>query len=131
MSDHFDSADGKTQYEPKDLSHRIVHKEPYNAHVTEPLVHQEPPKAVHARFRLAEDGRIVCHQSKKDGKGWEQVNGIRVKLYPVQGEPFGSATPSGEINMIIVNPEAIKVFSEAELGQEYDVIFTPVKKAQN
>jgi hypothetical protein len=30
--------------------------------------------------------------------------------------------------MTIINPEAIKVFSEAEMGQEYDVIFTPVAK---
>jgi len=30
--------------------------------------------------------------------------------------------------MVIVNPEAVSMFREVELGQEYDVIFTPVKK---
>lgn len=86
---------------------------------------------VHARFRLGEDARVPCHQPKKDGTGgWEQFEGLRVKLFPVTGEPFGSATPSGELTMVIANPEAAKIFKEAELGQEYDVIFSPVQKAE-
>ena len=82
-----------------------------------------------ARFRLSEDARVPCSTTNKDGK-WEQVNGLRVKLYPVTGEPFGSATPSGELTMVIANPEAAKLFKEAELGQEYDVLFTPAKKSE-
>lgn len=86
---------------------------------------------VHARFRLAEDTRVTgFSRQKKDGTGWEYINGNRVKLYPVQGGPFGDATPSGELTMTILNPEAIKVFAEAEMGQEFDVTFTSVKKEQ-
>lgn len=89
----------------------------------------QPALSVHARFRLAEDTRVTgCSRQKKDGTGWEYINGNRVKLYPVQGGPFGDATPSGELTMTLVNPSACKVFSEAELGQEYDVILTPVPK---
>jgi hypothetical protein len=91
----------------------------------------EPAQKIHARFKLGEDARVPLHQQKKDGSGgWEQVNGLRVKMYPVQGEPFGSATPGGELNMVLANPAAIKIFKEAEIGQEYDVIFTPVHKAE-
>lgn len=85
------------------------------------------PKQVHARFKLAEDARVTgFSRQKKDGSGWEYVDGNRVKLYPVQGGPFGEATPGGSLEMVIVNPEAAKLFSEARIGQEYDVVFTPV-----
>jgi hypothetical protein len=30
--------------------------------------------------------------------------------------------------MVLANPAAIKIFKEAEIGQEYDLIFTPVAK---
>jgi len=60
-----------------------------------------------------------------DGK-WGSIEGLRVKLQPVQGEPFGSATPSGQLEMVIANPEAAAVFSEADLGQEFDVLFNAV-----
>lgn len=86
-------------------------------------------RQVHARFKLAEDTRVSgFSRQKKDGSGWEYVGGNRVKLYPVQGGPFGDATPMGELTMTILNPEAIKLFSEAEIGQVYDVVFTPVPK---
>jgi hypothetical protein len=86
---------------------------------------------VQARFRLTEDTRVTgFSRQKKDGSGWEYINGNRVKLYPVQGGPFGDATPQGELTMTILNPEAAKLFTEAEMGQEYDVVFTPVKKAE-
>lgn len=82
-----------------------------------------------ARFRLTEDTRVTgFSRQKKDGTGWEYVNGRRVKLYPVQGGPFGDATPQGELTMTIINPEAANVFAEAEMGQEFDVLFTPVSK---
>ena len=56
----------------------------------------------------------------------KHVEGAYVTLRAVQGEPFGSATPSGDIHMGIVNPTAAKVFHEARIGQEFDVIFSPV-----
>jgi hypothetical protein len=53
------------------------------------------------------------------------VPAARVKLGAVAGEPFGSATPSGTIEMVIVNPEALALFREAALGQEFDVFIAP------
>lgn len=85
---------------------------------------------VHARFKLDEDTRVVQHKQNKETGGWEKVEAARVKMYPVTGEPFGSATPTGELMMVIVNPEALKLFRHAALGQEYDVVFTPVPKTE-
>jgi hypothetical protein len=58
------------------------------------------------------------------------VEGSYVELGAVQGEPFGSATPSGDLKMGIVNPAASKVFFEAPIGQEFDILISPVKKAE-
>lgn len=89
---------------------------------------------IHARFSLQETTRIKMYAPPKaplpSGEKWELVHGVRVKLSPVQGEPFGSATPGGNLEMVIANPEAAKFFHEVELGQEFDVLFTPVEKAE-
>lgn len=37
----------------------------------------------------------------------------QVSFSAVQGEPFGSATPTGSIQMLIVNPDAQKFFADA------------------
>lgn len=47
-----------------------------------------------------------------------------VKLQPLTGEPFGSFTPSGLIELNIQNDEAEKQF---EVGKEYTVDFTPIE----
>lgn len=79
--------------------------------------------AIHARFMLAEDSRSTYwHDGYKPA--------ARIKMSAVKGPPFGPATPQGTIEMLIVNPEAIPVFREAELGQEFDVVFTPVEKSE-
>lgn len=73
---------------------------------------------VHARFFLYEDARI---------KVWNQdgyVEGLKVRLGAVKGEPFGSATPMGSIDMHIANQDACEIFRNSDIGQEYDVIFT-------
>lgn len=45
---------------------------------------------------------------------WEKpYHAITIELGASQGEPFGSATPSGSIKMTIANPEAQKVFLDA------------------
>ena len=84
---------------------------------------------IHARFRLDEVTRVKMYAPAKeplpDGSKWEHVPGVRVKLSPVQGEPFGSATPGGQLEMLIANPEAAKVFDDAPIHQEFDVVFTP------
>jgi len=82
---------------------------------------------IHARFWLAEDGRVKSSRHV-EGNQWETVESIRVKLYPVQGEPFGQATPSGSLEMVIANPDAAKLFREAAIGQEFDAVFSLVEK---
>lgn len=77
---------------------------------------------VHARFYLTEDARVSYWTSE----GYKDA--ARFKLAAVKGEPFGPATPQGTIDMLILNPEALKMFRGAELGQEFDVIFSPVEK---
>ena len=79
---------------------------------------------VHARFKLYDDARAQGYS----GSGY--VEAARVKLSAVQGEPFGSATPSGNIEMLIVNPDAFKMFHEAKIGQEFDVFFSPVEESK-
>ncbi len=87
---------------------------------------------IHARFRLDEVTRIkmyaLAKEPQSDGQKWVPVEGVRVKLSPVTGEPFGSATPSGELMMVIANPEVIAEFHNAPLEQEYDALFTPRKE---
>lgn len=46
-----------------------------------------------------------------------------VRMIPVQGEPFGSATPSGQLTMMICNPEAADQF---EIEGEYLVTFEKI-----
>lgn len=75
---------------------------------------------VHARFRLYEDARASAY----NGNGY--VSAARVKLSAVQGEPFGTATPQGSIEMLIADPEAVALFRDAALGQEFDVVFSLV-----
>lgn len=82
---------------------------------------------IHARFTLSETTRIRCHrQIDKTINKWEQAEGVRVKLAPDIGEPFGSATPGGSVELVIANPEAAKVFHDAPLGQRFDFMITPV-----
>ena len=60
------------------------------------------------------------------GSQWVQVEGVRVKLSPVTGEPFGSATPGGTFEMVIANPEAAAFFLDAPLDQQFDVLISAV-----
>ena len=75
---------------------------------------------VHARFYLIEDGRTKFYTGE---------DAIRVKFAAVKGEPFGPATPQGTIDMLIVNPEAIAVFRDAPINQQFDVVFSSVEQA--
>lgn len=79
------------------------------------------PTSVHARFRLDEDKRVYSYA----GEG-KHVPALHIKLGAVQGEPFGSASPSGSMEITIANPDAAAMFKYAELGQEFDVIISPV-----
>lgn len=73
--------------------------------------------SVRARFRLDEHYRF---------RGNTEMH--RVKLGAVQGEPFGPATPSGQLDMTIANLAAAQVFADLPLGTEFDVLITPVEQ---
>ena len=85
---------------------------------------------IHARFSLQETTRCKMYAPNPEGKEkqWILVEGVRVKLSPVTGEPFGSATPGGQLEMVIANPTAAKAFLDAPLHSEFDAVFTPVEK---
>lgn len=78
--------------------------------------------SVHARFRLTEDSRTSYWHNG------EYKEAAKVKLAAVQGEPFGPATPQGTVEMLLVNPDAVKVFRDATLGQEFDLFISPVEE---
>ena len=81
---------------------------------------------IHARFRL---DRVTPMGGSYKAPGEQEakaVEGAYVELNAVQGEPFGSATPSGSLRMGIVNPSAAKVFLDAHTGQEFDCFLSPV-----
>jgi ABC-type microcin C transport system duplicated ATPase subunit YejF len=75
--------------------------------------------SVLARFSLQEVARVYYWQ--------EPHQATRIRLQAVHGEPFGSATPSANIEMVIVNPEAAAVFNNAEIGKEFNVMISPVE----
>lgn len=84
---------------------------------------------VQARFRLDKVDRARGFY-KETGSTTEtqSVESAYVHLNAVQGEPFGAATPSGHLEMLIVNPSASRMFFDARIGQEFDVFFSPVEE---
>lgn len=80
---------------------------------------------VHARFRLIETARIRASVYKNHT--YESTEALRVKMAPVHGEPFGVATPGGELTMVIANPEAALMFSDAPIDSEFDFIISKVQ----
>lgn len=81
---------------------------------------------VHARFHVQSHTRASGY-GFKGNKIADQF-----KLYGVKGEPFGDATPNASMDMLILNSNAAKFFSEAlETGKEVDVTFSLVDPAPN
>jgi hypothetical protein len=81
---------------------------------------------VQARFFLQEVRRIPYYTS---GKG-DHTEAVNIKLVPVQGEPFGPATPQGTIEMLIVNPGAAQMFLDAPILQQFDILISPAQKSE-
>jgi hypothetical protein len=79
---------------------------------------------VSARFFLQEVKRIPYHTTNNQGNN-EATN---VTLAPVQGEPFGPATPQGTIQMLIVNADAAQVFLNTPINQQFDILISPVEE---
>lgn len=85
---------------------------------------------IHARFRLDQVNRMQGYYKAPGEEEAKRVEGAYVQLSAVQGEPFGAATPSGSLNMGIVNPIAAKIFHEMPLGQEFDILISPVQQSE-
>ena len=83
--------------------------------------------SIHARFRLDQVNRSRGFYKELGAQEAIPVEAAHVHLYGVQGEPFGSATPSAHLEMLIVNPAAAKVFFNARIGQEFDINLSPVE----
>lgn len=84
---------------------------------------------IHARFRLdyVTRGQGYFKEPGNDGEP-RVVEAANVSLSAVQGEPFGAYTPSGKLDMFVVNPAASQVFFDAPIGQEFDLVFSPVQE---
>lgn len=75
---------------------------------------------VQARFRVVSHTRFP---------GWnnKEVMLDEFRFQAVQGEPFGPATPSAELRMVVANPDAAAVFIQAfETRYDLDVFFSIV-----
>ena len=84
---------------------------------------------VHARFRLDQVSRgQAYYKAPESTEAATPVESAHVILNAVQGEPFGAYTPSGHLEMLIVNPTAAQVFFEAAIGTQFDVLFSPLDK---
>ncbi len=97
-------------------------EEPVQADEVQPRPH------VHARFRLDSVTRSQGWFKEPGATEARMVEAAHVLLNGVQGEPFGAYTPSARQEMVIVNPAAAKVFFDAPIGQEFDIIISPVEK---
>lgn len=86
---------------------------------------------VHARFKLEKVTRGQGY-FKEPGSTAEprSIEAAHVLLNAVQGEPFGAYTPSGKLDMFIVNPAASQMFFDAKIGQEFDILISPVRKSE-
>lgn len=85
---------------------------------------------VQARFRLDQVTRMQGYYKAPGEQEAKVIEGSYVQLGAVQGEPFGSATPSGDLKMGIVNPAASRMFFDAPIGQEFDILISPVEAAE-
>lgn len=74
---------------------------------------------IEAVFTLDSVTRIRC--SRLVGTRYEHCEGLRVHAFAAMRPPFGAATPAGEINFVVADPDAIKVFANAPLGSEINV----------
>jgi len=85
--------------------------------------------SIYARFRLDQVTRGQGY-FKEPGSTSEPrtIEAAHVLLSAVQGEPFGAYTPSGKLDMFIVNPVASQLFFSAPIGQEFDILISPVQK---
>jgi hypothetical protein len=87
---------------------------------------------VQARFRLDQVNRSRgFYKQPGSTEDAQSVESAYVHLNAVQGEPFGAYTPTGHMEMLIVNPTASQVFLDAPIGTEFDFFISPVPVANS
>lgn len=86
---------------------------------------------IEARFRLLQVNRAQAYYKAPGSTEEAQlVESAQVVMTPVQGEPFGAYTPSGRMEMLIVNPSAARLFFDLPIGQEFQVMLSPILAEQ-
>jgi hypothetical protein len=89
---------------------------------------------VRAKFRVDRTESTLTTLKKDLNKGWDAGNMVTQELKTIVMSPVGANnpenatfwkyTPSGEIKLGTINPEAWQQF---ELGKEYYIDFTPAE----
>lgn len=89
---------------------------------------------VRAKFKVDRVESTLTRQKKDLEKGWDERNMETVELRTIVMSPVGSNTPenakfwsytpSGEVKLGTINPEAWEQF---KLGGEYYIDFTPAE----
>lgn len=83
--------------------------------------------SVRARFRLDKVTRVQgWYKTPGSTEAPHPVESAMIRLNAVQGEPFGPATPTGLMEMTIMNPAASQVFFDSAIGTEFDIQLTPI-----
>jgi len=73
-----------------------------------------------AQMYVTEIGRIQYYTDPSQA--------THVKMAAVKGEPFGTATPQGSIDMLIVNTAAQELLHNLPIGQKLNVYFEVVEE---
>lgn len=81
---------------------------------------------ISARFRMKEDVRIMAQEKRpysenKRFDDFEPFEGARIKLIGSCDEPFRGHSHDCALEIVIGDPEAVKLFRDAKIGQMYDL----------
>jgi len=80
---------------------------------------EQPMSKVLCKFHLYSIERIPWYGEQKEA--------TKFKFAPDQGEPFGKATPQGNIEMVVVNPAAAEQLTKHQINTSFYVTFEPVE----
>jgi hypothetical protein len=73
-----------------------------------------------AQFYLTEVGRSQFYTAPGQA--------TRVKMQAAQGEPFGPATPQGNLDMLVVNEAAQELLHSLKIGKKFNLYFEPIEE---
>jgi hypothetical protein len=70
----------------------------------------------------------VIEKAELEKYPYDESKTFRIKLFPMQSEPFGRYTPSGSMELLIKNDSASEQFI---VGQQYYVDIYPADDVKN